>query len=98
MLSRSVRLGLMAHTTALDTGVIGESWRHRSATFARDGFVLSGGPVVPEEIVARARSSFERIVGRYANLQQNWRIGEPESFLFNTVYVGAAGRTRGNIP
>ena len=88
----------MAHSTAVDTGVIGESWRHRSAAFARDGFVLSGGePVIPEEIIARAAASNASWIGMLSS-SEICRISEPGSFLFNAVYVDAAGRTRGNIP
>ena len=43
---------------------IGESWARRSAAFARDGFALSDGPVLPPDVVARARAAFERIVAR----------------------------------
>ena len=45
-------------------GVIGESWTRRSDAFARDGFALSHGPVIPADIISRARASFARIVAR----------------------------------
>ena len=44
--------------------VIGESWSRRSDAFARDGFALSNGAVIPADIISRARASFERIVAR----------------------------------
>ena len=43
---------------------IGASWSCRSADFARDGFALSSGPVLPPDVVAAARSSFEAVVAR----------------------------------
>ena len=43
---------------------IGESWARRSESFARDGFALSDGPVLPPDVVARARASFEAIVAK----------------------------------
>ena len=45
-------------------GVIGESWTRRADAFARDGFALSHGPVIPADIISRARASFARIVAR----------------------------------
>jgi hypothetical protein len=53
-----------AAAAASATGIVGESWTRRSAQFARDGFALSDGPVLPPDVVARARASFERIVAR----------------------------------
>ena len=43
---------------------IGASWSRRSADFARDGFALSSGPVLPPHVVSAARSSFEAVVAR----------------------------------
>jgi hypothetical protein len=51
------------HPNAGEPG-IGESWAHRSESFARDGFALSDGPVLPPDVVARARASFEAIVAK----------------------------------
>ncbi len=42
----------------------GESWTRRSEAFARDGFALSDGPLIPLDVIMRARASFERIVAR----------------------------------
>ena len=58
----------MAHSDGVQPsstdGVIGESWTRRSEAFARDGFALSDGPLIPLDVIARARASFERIVAR----------------------------------
>jgi hypothetical protein len=43
------------------------SWAGRSADFARDGFALSDGPILPPEVVARARASFDFIVAAADN-------------------------------
>lgn len=73
---------------------IGESWAHRCTDFARDGFVLSEGPVLPPDVVARARASFERIVASADRGEYPVHSVDALSSNAPHVQLGADGRSQ----